>query len=95
MTKFVKCSPLEWDHNTTPLLKINFQAIKRKAVWVNFSEWLQPLLEKQREICWINGEGAWGREVRCISEIRLGFPCMIRVIIAPPMNEVNNIMTMY
>ena len=89
----MECSPSEWDCNTTPLLKINFQVIKRKAVQVEFGKWLQLLLEKQKEICRINEEGAWGRGVRfveimdsvfCISEIGLGFSHMIQVIIALP-----------
>ena len=80
-----------------PLLKIDFQAIKRKVAWVNFSKRLWPLLEKQKEIYWINGEGMWGGGVSfveisdgvfCISEVRLGFPYTIQVIIALPMNEV-------
>ena len=63
---------------TTPLLKINFQVIKRKAVWVDFSKWLWLLLKKQKKVCWINGEGVWGGGVRfvkimdsifCISKI--------------------------
>ena len=79
----MKYSPSEWDYNTTPLLKIDFQVIKRKAARVNFSKQLWLLLEKQKEICWINGEGVWGRGVSfveisdgvfCISEVRLGFP---------------------
>ena len=89
----MKYSPSEWDCNTTLLLKIDFQAIKRKAVWVDFSKQLQPLLKKQKEICGINGEGTWGGGVRvmeisdsvlCISEIGLGFSHMIQVIIALP-----------
>ena len=65
---------------------LHFQVIKRKAAQVNFSKQLQPLLEKQNKICWINGEGAWGGGVRIveimdsvlhISEIRFGFPHMI------------------
>ena len=72
------CSPFRWDCNTTPLLKIDFQVIKRKVVQIDFSEWLWLLLEKQKKVCWINGEDAWGGGVRfvqttdsipCISEI--------------------------
>ena len=93
----LKCSPLEWDCNTIPLLKINFQAIKRKMAWVELSKRLRPVLKKQKEICWINGEGTWGGGVRLmeimdrifhISEIWFRFPCVIRVIIASPMNKV-------
>ena len=78
-----KCSPCGWDRNTTPLLKIDFQAIKRKVAQDDFSKQLQPLLEEQKKICWINGEGAWGEGVRVveitdsvfrISEIGCGFP---------------------
>ena len=75
-----------WDCNTTPLPKIDFQVIERKAVRINFSKQLQLLLKKQKEICWINGEGTWGRGVRVveimdsifrISKIGFGFPHMI------------------
>ena len=86
-----------WDRNTTPLLKIDFQAIKRKVAQVDFSKRLQPLLEEQKEICWINGKGMWGGGVRFveimdnvfdISKIGFGFPHTIQVIIASPVNEV-------
>ena len=92
-----ECSLLWWDHNTTPLLKIDFQAVERKVAQVNVSKWLRPLLKEQKEVCWINGEGMWDGGVRfmeitdsifCVSEIRLGFPCTIWVVIASPMNEV-------
>ena len=82
----MECSPSEWDRNTTPLLKINFQVIKRKVAGVDFSKWLWLLLEKQKKICWINGEGVWGGGVRImeimdsvfyISKIGLRFPCAI------------------
>ena len=97
LTKSIESSPSGWGHNTTPLLKIDFQAIKRKVVWVNFSKWLWPLLKEQKEVCWINGEGMWGRGVRFveildsifhISEIGLEFPHTIRVVIALSMDEV-------
>ena len=97
LTKSVGCVVPEWDCNTTPLLKINFQAIKREAARVDFSKWLWPLSEKQKKVCWINGEGMWGGGVGFmeitdsifrISEIALGLPCTIQVVIALPMNEV-------
>ena len=90
LTKSVKCVVPEvgprWDCNTTPLLKIDFQAVERKVAQVNVSKWLWPLLKEQKEVCWINGEGMWDGGVRfmeitdsifCVSEIRLGFPCTI------------------
>ena len=93
----LKYSPSEWDHNTTPLLKIHFQEIKRKAAWMNFSKQLQLLLEEQKEICWINGEGLQGEgmgfveitdSIFRVSKIGFGFPRTIWVVIASPMNEV-------
>ena len=86
LTKSVKSSPSGWDHNTIPLLKIEFQVIKKKAVQVNFSKWLWLLLEQQKEVHWINGKDMWGRGVRFveisdsilhISEIGFRFPHMI------------------
>ena len=66
LTKSIESSPSGWGHNTTPLLKIDFQAIKRKVVWMNFSKWLWLLLEQQKGVCWINGEGTWSGEVKVV-----------------------------
>ena len=59
---------------------------QRKVARVDFSKQLWPSLEKQKKVCWINGEDMWGGGVRfveitdsvfCISEICFGFPCAI------------------
>ena len=86
----------EYIHNTTPILKINLQVIKRGTVTIINGRQI-ILTEKTNKIQIGHIEMIWSVGIRAdeirdhlfgMREIAQRFPCSLGIIIAFPMNQV-------